>query len=774
MADARFGIQVVVDPNLAKSGAAQVEKALKSIQTQALALRSVLLKTLAFAGIGLTIRELFQMAEAFTTVRNQVRALTGSVDEANAIIDQLRVISNETDASFTATVETFRKMQGALSALGVSTEAALDVTELLLKATKAEGKAAEETAIVVQSLAVALSRGQVDGRALTILFRTLPRLAQDLARELKVNVTQLDELAQQGKITGASLVTALFGAEQEIDERLKSVIEDVGGAFNRLRNEILFLVASFDDIGGSTGSFRDAVNSVTDSLVKAGPKIRKFAGDAFAAFKFLPDLFEGTAKALLVAIGSMVGGVDRLLAVLQAMAQTAKFIFNDVIEIIRNAGGAIGAASVGNFQAVQGFADASNEATMRALGAFVRFPDLVASNIRKLNGDTTSFVNEFGENTGKSLGERMAAAFSSAFAPAVEEAVTGAVQGAIAGAAPPTGGLFGAAAGGGRALSAEDAAALGTAGSESRAAAIRETVEALNSEFLASQLVAAGYGELGAQAAPILLSLAKKNVILNSVQLEGLRILLERNQAERDRAGLVQRLTGPEDSLKRLLAASDAVRGSMSLTENQLARLAEEELAAKLATDGLAQSFELNLQQGLINGLRQVTDVGAAIQATLTNAFSGIEDALVNFVRTGKFEFEEFVNSLLDDIARLLVRLLILQAIESTVTGGLGGLINSIAGRAEGGPVRQGVPVVVGEEGPEIFTPSTSGRIIPNNQTMGVLSSPAAAAPPQVNVSVVNVIDPNEVASRIGTGAADRAIMNVLTRNRQAVKAALR
>jgi hypothetical protein len=37
--------------------------------------------------------------------------------------------------------------------------------------------------------------------------------------------------------------------------------------------------------------------------------------------------------------------------------------------------------------------------------------------------------------------------------------------------------------------------------------------------------------------------------------------------------------------------------------------------------------------------------------------------------------------------------------------------------RANGGPVSSGFPYIVGERGPELFMPSTSGKIVPNNQT---------------------------------------------------------
>ncbi|ADD94957.1 hypothetical protein, partial [uncultured phage MedDCM-OCT-S01-C58] len=40
-------------------------------------------------------------------------------------------------------------------------------------------------------------------------------------------------------------------------------------------------------------------------------------------------------------------------------------------------------------------------------------------------------------------------------------------------------------------------------------------------------------------------------------------------------------------------------------------------------------------------------------------------------------------------------------------------------GRAAGGPVSGGTPYMVGEKGPELFVPNTSGTIVPNNKLGG-------------------------------------------------------
>jgi len=51
-------------------------------------------------------------------------------------------------------------------------------------------------------------------------------------------------------------------------------------------------------------------------------------------------------------------------------------------------------------------------------------------------------------------------------------------------------------------------------------------------------------------------------------------------------------------------------------------------------------------------------------------------------------------------------------------TGSFGGIAGSVAGlfKAEGGPVSANQSYVVGEQGPELFTPKSNGNIIPNDQ----------------------------------------------------------
>ena len=58
-------------------------------------------------------------------------------------------------------------------------------------------------------------------------------------------------------------------------------------------------------------------------------------------------------------------------------------------------------------------------------------------------------------------------------------------------------------------------------------------------------------------------------------------------------------------------------------------------------------------------------------------------------------------------------------AIAGFVAGGLMALVSSVSARADGGPITGFRPYLVGERGPELIVPNSSGTVIPNHQLGG-------------------------------------------------------
>jgi lambda family phage tail tape measure protein len=99
----------------------------------------------------------------------------------------------------------------------------------------------------------------------------------------------------------------------------------------------------------------------------------------------------------------------------------------------------------------------------------------------------------------------------------------------------------------------------------------------------------------------------------------------------------------------------------------------------------------------------------------------GMEDAVVEFSRTGKFEFKDFLNTILEELLRSQVRQLIAQVLGGGGGGGGGGFksLTNLLGFANGGVVPTNGPVIVGERGPELLVGASGNRVIPNNALGG-------------------------------------------------------
>jgi hypothetical protein len=147
----------------------------------------------------------------------------------------------------------------------------------------------------------------------------------------------------------------------------------------------------------------------------------------------------------------------------------------------------------------------------------------------------------------------------------------------------------------------------------------------------------------------------------------------------------------------------------------------------------------------------------AAMRAELDGPFAGgleragrvLESSLLGALQRGKFGFDDLRRvalSVISEIASAAIRSG-LQSLgggapsgSGSGGGGIGGLLAQLAptllnlfsgspGRATGGPVSPGRAYRVGENGPEIFVPTSSGRIDTN-------SSASGAAPINITIRV--------------------------------------
>jgi len=133
-------------------------------------------------------------------------------------------------------------------------------------------------------------------------------------------------------------------------------------------------------------------------------------------------------------------------------------------------------------------------------------------------------------------------------------------------------------------------------------------------------------------------------------------------------------------------------------------------------------------------------------------AATGISDMVDGFIE-GEKSFSGLVESFLKGIAKMIVQQMIFNAISQTALGGYMGL----SARATGGPVARGSSYIVGERGPELFSPSSSGHITPNNKLGG-------ATTVNINNYASAEVEVNETQSATGETTLDVKISDMVRR----------
>lgn len=92
---------------------------------------------------------------------------------------------------------------------------------------------------------------------------------------------------------------------------------------------------------------------------------------------------------------------------------------------------------------------------------------------------------------------------------------------------------------------------------------------------------------------------------------------------------------------------------------------------------------------------------------------NGFTQQFSDMVTKGKLDFSNLAESIINDLMRMAIQTQITQPLLNAMG------LSAPAGKALGGPVMRGSTYLVGETGPELFTASHSGTIIPNNRLNG-------------------------------------------------------
>ena len=181
--------------------------------------------------------------------------------------------------------------------------------------------------------------------------------------------------------------------------------------------------------------------------------------------------------------------------------------------------------------------------------------------------------------------------------------------------------------------------------------------------------------------------------------------------------------------------------------ENELANATERYLraqnqAVKAQRDGTYKDGMVKQAQKFLRDMPTELEMGAKAFDSL---MGNMESAIDKFVRTGKASFKDLAKSIIQDILAMQMKAMASRFLSSLFGSDMSqpAAVMGMPGYADGGSPAVGQVSVVGERGPELFVPRTSGTIIPNHALAGV------GGTTNVTNNYINAIDTKSFEDRL-------------------------
>jgi len=124
------------------------------------------------------------------------------------------------------------------------------------------------------------------------------------------------------------------------------------------------------------------------------------------------------------------------------------------------------------------------------------------------------------------------------------------------------------------------------------------------------------------------------------------------------------------NSLDQTKAGYDAFASQVeTIYQDMIAKARDEDLQnSKVWEDGLKRGFQ--------SVFDEASDAASSAEGLVTNAFSGMEDALVDFVQTGKLDFSSLADSIISDMVRMQIQ----SSVTKPLSNALGDFVGSLFG----------------------------------------------------------------------------------------------
>jgi tape measure domain-containing protein len=624
----------------------------------------------AFAA-GAAIKQMYDFANAAQEVQNKLSIVTDGTDDLNNTFDQLVGVATNARVGLDGVAELYQKLNLATQDMNVSQSELVTVTETFSKMLTLAGTSTQGAEGAIRQLGQALASGAFRGDEFNSVVEAAPQILDLLAQQTGVTRGEVRALAADGKLTADVLINALAGGAEQVNEDFAKMAPTVGQALTNLQtrfislstsatpameaiaNTILMLSENLDVIVPTVASF---------AAVWATVKIASVTQQAIALIPVLKTLF-----AMIAAnpIGLIITAVGALVA-----------LFYNLYESTGSVGNAF--ATMGNM---------GIEVANRLLGAFSAVGTMITGLGDAIGGSLYTLITGGADEAMEALKDSLSNAWEEAQDAFSENTITYSFE------------------------IDEDAKARAQEAGEQVAQTVRDTTAEIENQTDAMKQADTERQKLHdrdmSRAEALLERFNDKNNNLER-EVEILQAIEGMTEAEaRLKKELMKIEFNRRDALKEIegMLVSDAERNELTEKLNKLTQ-EQIDLEKKRHAENMDhKSKEAKTNEENNKKRREIEqETSDLIKDMNTQTYNSMENAFVDFVSTGKLEFKDLVDEMLDQLKRLVAKQIFKQIL-GIFGGGFGAGISKIFDFFDtGGVIPSGKFGIVGEKGPEIVS----------------------------------------------------------------------
>jgi len=222
----------------------------------------------AFKGLlaAASVQQFVSLGDEFTQITNRLKSVSSSSAEASSAFNLVKKVAAETRSGLGPVADLFTDLTIATNEMGLSQQQVADVAGTFSKALKISGADANASAGAIRQFGQALASGVLRGDEFNSIMEANPTFMRKVASTLNVTTGQLRKMAEQGLLTSDVLVAATQEIGDSIDQDFAKTVSTVGEAFVSLKNAFIEIIGRIESNTGVFTGLANTIQHVADNL----------------------------------------------------------------------------------------------------------------------------------------------------------------------------------------------------------------------------------------------------------------------------------------------------------------------------------------------------------------------------------------------------------------------------------------------------------------------------------------------------------------------------